>query len=96
MDSWKQNNNKFDMKDQHHHLYSWSPQLLGNLFKIVGLKVVDATVKRYSRTAASDKAFQSGGEGTFDKIRILSKIDSYAMFSYYSVVMFYFSFLNLI
>ena len=88
MDSWKKNNNKFDMKDQHHHLYSWSPQLLGNLFKIMGLKVVETTVKRYSRTAASEKAFQSGGESTFDKISILPKIDSHVMFSYYSVIMF--------
>lgn len=58
----------FKPAEQHHHLYVWGPQQLGNLFKVAGYDVIDAKIKKYSRTQAGDDAWKTGGAAAFWRI----------------------------
>ena len=54
--------------DQHHHLYVWGPQQLGNLLKVAGYEVLEAKTRRYTRTGKGDNAFLRRGVEAFWRV----------------------------
>ena len=66
--SLKHGDQKYDAADNNHHLYVWSSQQLSNLFIVAGYQIIEAKTKSYSRTAASDAAWKTGGAAEFWKV----------------------------
>ena len=52
-------------KDNNHHLFAWTPVLMSNLFQVAKIKVVESTVRKYTRGGNSDAAFAAGGAAAF-------------------------------
>ncbi len=58
----------FNQDEQHHHLYVWGPQQLGNMLKVAGYDVLEAKIRRYSRTSQGDAAWSQGGAPAFWRV----------------------------